>query len=140
MVTEAITGCRPNLLVTDLDGSLRFYAERLGFHVGWHWSDRRGRFFDKGEDAEPGEPGTAIVSRDGVQLLLTQLDGPRGTWLLFDVPTADQVDALFQEWTERGAVITEPPSLRPWGVYEMRLADPDGHVLRVGSPPHASTG
>jgi len=35
----------------------------------------------------------------------------------------------------RGAVIAEPPSLRAWGMYEMRLHDPDGNMLRVSSYP-----
>ncbi|HLL66696.1 MAG TPA: VOC family protein [Micromonosporaceae bacterium] len=41
---EVIFGCRPNLLVSDLSRSLRFYADGLGFQVGWAWSDRRSRF------------------------------------------------------------------------------------------------
>ncbi len=51
------------------------------------------------------------------------------------MPTATQVDQLFREWRGRGADIAEPPFVRPWGMYEMRLNDPDGTVLRVSSPP-----
>lgn len=29
-----ILGCRPNVLVSDLCGSLRFYADALGFTIG----------------------------------------------------------------------------------------------------------
>jgi catechol 2,3-dioxygenase-like lactoylglutathione lyase family enzyme len=132
---QAIIACRPNLLVDDVPASLRFYADQLGFRVGWRWSVDR--FL---ADDEPGEPDTALVGRDGAQLILTQLrhterPGQHTTWLHFDVHTADQVDDLFREWTGRGTPIAEPPVVRPWGMYEMRLHDPDGNVLRVSSPP-----
>jgi catechol 2,3-dioxygenase-like lactoylglutathione lyase family enzyme len=129
--SEAIFGCRPNLLVDSVAASLRFYVQVLGFHAGWRWSDAEGRFLT--ED-EPDQPGTAIVGRDAVQIILTQKPGEHTTWLHLDVHTADQVDALFQEWTDRGARVAEPPVARPWGNYEMRLHDPDGNVLRVSAP------
>ncbi|WP_158104507.1 GNAT family N-acetyltransferase [Amycolatopsis kentuckyensis] len=124
--------CRPNLLVRELAESVAFYADVLGFRVGWRWSDRQARFLAA---TEPTEPGTALVGRDQVQLMLTQLPGSHTTRLHLDVPAAAQVDRLFREWSGRGADIAEPPFVRPWGMYEMRLHDPDGNVLRVSSPP-----
>jgi catechol 2,3-dioxygenase-like lactoylglutathione lyase family enzyme len=132
---EAIFSCRPNLLVSELSESLQFYSGALGFGVGWLWSDRQGRFLDDDERVERGEPGTALVGRDRAQIILTQAVGVHGTWLHLDVHTSTQVDGLFEEWRARGVVIKEPPTLRPWGMYELRLLDPDGHVLRVSSPP-----
>jgi catechol 2,3-dioxygenase-like lactoylglutathione lyase family enzyme len=129
---EALAGCRPNLLVDDVAASLRFYADVLGFRVGWRWSDPLGRFLDADE---PGPTDTAQVGRDKVLIIFTENPGPHTTWLHLDVHSAAQVDALFEEWTGRGAVIAEPPSLRAWGMYEMRLHDPDGNVLRVSSYP-----
>jgi predicted lactoylglutathione lyase len=136
-VTEAgaIYGCRPNLLLSDLGTSARFYSHMLGFRVGWRWSDRQARFLPDGEDLAPGEPGTALVVRDHAHVLLTQQAGLHTTWLHLDVHTRRQVDDLFGEWAAGGAEIAEPPSVRPWGMYEMRLHDPDGHVLRVSARP-----
>jgi aminoglycoside 6'-N-acetyltransferase len=128
----AIFACRPNLLVADLVASLEFYAGSLGFEVGWRWSDPQARFLTEGE---PPEPGTALVRRGNVQIMLTQVAGAHATRLHLDVHTAGQVDELFREWSGRGAGIVEPPFVRPWGMYEMRLHDPDGNVLRVSSPP-----
>ncbi|MBO3745069.1 VOC family protein [Streptosporangiaceae bacterium NEAU-GS5] len=136
-VAEAIDGCRPNLLVSDLSASLRFYAEGLGFRIGWRWSDRYSEFVPDGGYGEPGEPGTALVGRGKAQLLLTQKAGAHSDWVHLDVHMASQVDRLFEEWRARGVRISEAPVRRPWGMYEMRLFDPDGHVLRVSSPPHA---
>ena len=56
-------------------------------------------------------------------------------WLHVDVDHADEIDALYAEWLRAGALISEPPSLRPWDMYEMRVQDLDGHVMRVSSPP-----
>ena len=67
--------------------------------------------------------------------MLTQVPGAHTTRLHLDVHSAAQVDRLFGEWRERGVEIAEPPFVRPWGRYEMRLHDPDGNVLRVSSPP-----
>ena len=77
----------------------------------------------------------ALVHRDRAQVIATQASGVHTTWLHFDVRTSAQVDELFREWADNGAVIAEPPALRPWGMYEMRLHDPDQNVLRVSSPP-----
>lgn len=129
---EAFAGCRPNLLVADVPASLRFYADVLGFRIGWRWSGPLGRFLDADE---PDRPDTAQVGRDKVLIIFTQIPGEHTTWLHLDVHSAALVDELFREWTGRGAVIAEPPSLRAWGMYEMRLHDPDGNVLRISSYP-----
>src|SRR3954464_14826664 len=108
---EAIYGCRPNLLVSDLSASLAFYADQLGFRVGWHWSDRQGRFLDDGDHGQPGEPGTALIGRERAHIILTQVAGVHTTWLHLDVHTPSQVDELFHEWSGNGVAIAEPPTL-----------------------------
>jgi predicted lactoylglutathione lyase len=133
------------LLVSDLSASLSYYSGTLGFRIGWRWSDRQSRFLEPGEAGEPGEPGTAIVGRDQAQIIMTQLimtqrAGAHETWLHLDVGSAAQVDELFEEWRGRGAAIAEPPVDRAWGMYEMRVDDLDGHVLRVSSPPATPDG
>jgi predicted lactoylglutathione lyase len=56
-------------------------------------------------------------------------------WIHLDAHTARQLDALSAEWSQKGAHVVEPPSVRAWGIYEMRVRDLDGHVLRVSAPP-----
>jgi predicted lactoylglutathione lyase len=48
----------------------------------------------------------------------------------------EDVQALFEEYTGRGATIRHPPRNYAWA-YEMTVEDPDGHVLRFGSEPRA---
>ncbi len=50
-----------------------------------------------------------------------------------DLTTPD-VDALYAELVRRGARVRAKPENKPWGMREMQVADPDGNVLRIGSP------
>ncbi|MGH9719981.1 MAG: hypothetical protein ACRD8O_07195 [Bryobacteraceae bacterium] len=44
------------------------------------------------------------------------------------------VAALHEEYKATGATILHAPENFPWA-YEMKVGDPDGHVLRFGSDP-----
>lgn len=113
--------------------SIRYYHDVLGFSVGWAWSDETNAFLNDGDEFAPS---FALVVRGKIQLMLAETgQGTRGTWLHLDVRTADHLDDLFQEWSKTSANIVEKPSLRPWGMYEMRIQDLDQHVFRVSSPP-----
>lgn len=133
---SGVSGCRPVLCVDDVPRSLAYYVDVLGFRLGLAWSDAEQRFLSPGEPL----PATfAIIGLGDVQLMLAQqAQGAAGMWIHLDVDSAVQLDALQRRWSERGAHIVEPPVLRPWGMYEMRVRDPDGHVLRVSAPPHLS--
>ena len=131
--TSGLFGCRPVLCVDNVARSLAYYVDVLGFHLGLAWSEPEQRFLAPGETIPPT---FAIIGRGPIQLMLAQrTQGAPGMWLHLDVHTKDQVDALHKEWSGKGARIVEPPSLRPWGMYEMRVQDLDGHVFRVSGPP-----
>lgn len=126
-------GCRPILCVESVTRSLEHYVNVLKFRQGWTWSDEKQRFLQPGE---PGESTFALVGLGRVQIMLSQQSqGSPGTWLHLDVETAEQLDNLHATWLQTGARIIEPPSIRAWGMYEMRLQDLDGHVFRVSAPP-----
>ncbi len=105
----------PILNVSDLERSLRYYVDVLGFaNAAW------------------GSDDFTCVTRDGASIYLSQrTQGQPGTWVWLGV---DDVEALFNEYRQRGAEILEPPQNHPWA-FEMRITDPDGHVLRFGSDP-----
>ena len=105
----------PILSVRDMVRSLRYYVDVLGFR-----------------NAEWGGDDFTLVSRDGAGIYLSQGDqGHPGTWAWVGV---DDVEALHREYAARGAIIREAPRNFPWA-YEMKVEDPDAHVLRFGSEP-----
>lgn len=135
--SNGISGCRPVLRVDSVARSLVYYADLLGFHVGWVWSNVEQRFLRPGDTAAPG---FALVGRGNVQFMLSEKSqGAPGMWIHLDVDSADNIDSLYAEWTRKGARVAEPPSIRAWGMYEMRIQDLDGHTFRVSAPPRAAS-
>jgi predicted lactoylglutathione lyase len=108
-------GAVPILRVQNLQASLDYYTNRLGFKVDWQ------------------EPAVmASVSRDRASVMLCQgAQGNPGTWVWVGV---EDCSALFEEYTASGATIGLPPTNYEWA-YEIHVEDPDGHVLRFGSEP-----
>ena len=108
----------PILRVADLGRSVRYYVDVLGF-----------------ANAEWGGDDFTCVTRDGASIHLSQGDqGQPGTWVWVGV---EDVEALHDEYRRTQAMILAPPQSFPWA-YEMRVGDPDGHVLRIGSDPKDS--
>ena len=107
----------PILSVKNLPASIDHYVKVLGFKKDW-------------EDGDP--PTMASVSRDNYSIMLCQgAQGQPGTWIWIGV---NNVEILFEEYKAQGATIRQEPTNYSWA-YEMRIEDPDGHVLRFGSDP-----
>jgi predicted lactoylglutathione lyase len=109
----------PILRVESVAASIRFYVDVLGFKVDWG-----------GEH----ESTFASVSRDHWAIMLCEGDqGQPGTWIWIGV---EDIEPLFAEYKTKGAKFREQPTNYPWA-YEMKIEDPDGHVLRFGSDSRA---
>lgn len=105
----------PILSVADMSRSLSYYVDVLGF-----------------ENADWGGDDFTCVTRDGASIYLCEDDqGQRGTWVWVGVC---DVEALHEEYKASGAIMVHPPENFPWA-REMKVGDPDGHVLRFGSDP-----
>jgi len=107
-------GCStPILYVSDLTASLGYYEEILGFKkADWRTND------------------FTSVNRDRAGIYLCQGgQGRPGTWVWLGV---EDVESLYEEFKASGAKIRHAPLNFPWA-YEMKVEDPDGHVLRFGS-------
>ena len=102
----------PILHVSNLPVSLDYYVGRLGFKVDWENEHMVG------------------ISRDGGELMLCATgQGHSGTWVWIGV---ENVEELLVEFQTSGAYIRHLPQNYPWAL-EMKVMDPDGHVLRFGS-------
>lgn len=103
----------PIFRVNDLDDSIAYYVERLGFELQWR------------------DDPLASVGRDRTSIMLSKGDqGHPGTWVWI---AARDVDELYDELQVRGAHLRHRPTNYPWGSRECQVTDPDGHVLRFGS-------
>ena len=103
----------PILSVRDLNLSVEYYTSKLGFEVDWLM-----------------EGVMASVSRDGKGVMLCEGgQGQAGTWVWMGV---SDVDSLYAEYQESGAIIRIPPRNYSWSC-EMHVEDIDGHRLRMGS-------
>jgi len=106
---------QPILRVEDMERAVRFYVDQLGF-----------------QNAQWATDEFTSVSRDRAAIYLSrQEQGRGGAWVWLGV---EDVEALHAEYTGRGVAIKQPPTEYPWA-YEMRIEDPDGNVLRIGSEP-----
>lgn len=103
----------PILRVENMQASLRFYVDLLGF-----------------ENASWGSEDFTNVSRDGAGIYLCRRDqGRGGAWVWMGV---GDVEKLHEEYKGRGVTIRLPPTNYLWAL-EMQIEDPDGNVLRMGS-------
>jgi catechol 2,3-dioxygenase-like lactoylglutathione lyase family enzyme len=110
-------GLTPILNVSSLPDSFAWFA-RLGWSRLWDW----------------GDPPTFGAVGSGVCEIFLCLDGQggrggeQGVWMTVWV---DDVDALHATCLEHGLDVTHPPTDEPWGVREMHVRHPDGHVFRI---------
>ena len=115
---------RPVLHVKDVDASLRFYADQLGFTSPWRY----------GED---GRAHVAQVDRQGCALILADTWPEKiGKGLIFISLNAGRetqvaaLDALRAELEARGAAVKEGS----WGYRLLVVDDPDGNQLFFNYP------
>src|SRR5579872_3457740 len=123
---------RPIINVSDVEASLRFYIDRLGFTSPW--------CFD-----EDGKPFVAQVDRQGCALILAK-NWPEkiGKGLMFislnvEPPTPEAataaVDALRAELEARGVAVKQGS----WGYRLLVVDDPDGNQLFFNYPNEKSS-
>jgi uncharacterized protein len=121
------------LAVDDLERSLRFYRDGLGFHtegiVGQEFDHGAVAFFD----LQPGLrlaiwPRRSLAHDAGIPIgALSATEFTLG----HNVPSRADVDAVMTQATSAGAVIVKPAQATFWGGYAGYFQDPDGHLWEV---------
>jgi catechol 2,3-dioxygenase-like lactoylglutathione lyase family enzyme len=117
-----LTGISPVLLSSDIDRSIEYFRDRLGF-----------------ECTKYGD-GFATATRDGQTILLALTHKPIvPNWQLVDKTgnayiRVDNVDEIYAEVQERGAGIDYTLYDAPHGFREFGVQDPDGHDIAFGQP------
>ncbi len=119
----------PNLMVEDVNRTIAFYKDRLGFEV---------MFLGPNDD-----PYFAMLKRDGVHLMLKAItpavqptpNPSRHHWARWDayIYTPDP-DALAEEFTSRGVSFRDPLGNNSDQLRGFEVVDADGYVLYFGRP------
>ncbi len=126
--TLRLRSVEPTFTVSDLDRSVRFYTDVLGFIMGNKVTDNGGIV-------------RGVMLKAGVcQLRLWQddwakgRDRQRGVAVRVWCTTAQDIDGLGVRIKAAGGMLTEEPTELPWGGRSLGIDDPDGFHLTVYNP------
>ena len=118
-----ITSTAPVLLVPDVAYAVAYYCVVLGFKVEFVQHEHY-----------------IAVFRDGVHVHLAASNGVelrsnRVAWTQTVQPAdvnffVSDADALFEEFSKKGAEIDEPPTNQKYGVRDFQVKDCNGYLLR----------
>ena len=121
-----LSSIAPGITVNDLQASLSWYCDVVGFHVAE-------TFEHEGEVR-----GAALIA--GVsQLMVSQddwakgRDRVKGQGLRLYLRTTQDVDEVAAAIKARGGELASEPTDMPWGARVFNLVDPDGFQLTISS-------
>lgn len=130
----------PNLMVSDVARSIAFYRDTLGFEVAM--SVAADKSFSAGADIVE-NPVFAVVTWDTAEIMLQSVESLASELSVF---TADQVPQPGGTIYLRGydpdtlalaldsSIIMKPLETSWYGMKELYIRDPDGHILCLGAP------
>lgn len=109
------------LQVSNIEKSLQFYCDVLGFEVG----------------STEGDPAVfAIIRREKAILFLDEsrenVSVPVNQYWAAYLWVDDGIDALAAEFKARGATLFRGPDTMPYGCRDFDVKDPDGHLIAFG--------
>jgi catechol 2,3-dioxygenase-like lactoylglutathione lyase family enzyme len=105
----------PILYVRNFGQAVQYYTRKLLFEKLWDWG-------------KPPTFGAVRLSKIEIFFCLRGQGSP-GTWLTIFL---DDVDAYCAQIKRRGANVIYGPKNEPWGLREIHVRDPNGHVIRFG--------
>jgi uncharacterized glyoxalase superfamily protein PhnB len=121
----------PAFTVNDLQKSLSWYRDVLGFAIEERW-EQEGKLM-----------GVSLRS-GGVSFMIAQddwkkgRDRKKGEGFRIYCGTTQNVDALAKGIEKRGGRLDQKPTDQPWGTRDFALTDPDGFKITIGQNPNKS--
>ena len=128
MTWPATAAISPFFIVSDVDQTIAFYRDKLGFETRFQQPDRT--------------PFFAIVGRDGAQIFVKSdkdtsplPNSKRNLSIRWDAYVyAPDPDALAVEFADYGTAFSVPLKDTHDGLRGFEICDPDGYVLFFGRP------
>jgi uncharacterized glyoxalase superfamily protein PhnB len=118
--TLRLRAFQPSLTVSELDRSIRYYTDVLGFIVSQRWNDDKGVL--RGVMLKAGACELGLSQDDWAK----GRDRQKGVGVRLWTTTAQDVDALAGRIKSAGGQITEGPRDQSWGGRSLSVDDPDG--------------
>jgi catechol 2,3-dioxygenase-like lactoylglutathione lyase family enzyme len=128
MTRPTTTAISPFFIVSNVDRTIAFYRDKLGFETTFQQPEEN--------------PFFAILLRDGAQLFVKSHanlpplpNSKRHPWISWDTFVyAPDPDALAADFADHGATFSEPLADTHDGLRGFEITDPDGYVLFFGRP------
>ena len=124
-----LTYIAPFFIVSELQTSVSFYVDKLGFEILYMGPD--------------GDPFYAMVLRDKVSIMLKHItpdihpipNHTRHEWAAWDAYiSVDDPDLLYEEYRSAGLTFHRPLEEDDDGLWGFAVKDADGYVLFFGRP------
>lgn len=119
----------PCFIVTELNNSVSFYTEKLGFEILYTGPDE--------------DPYWAIVGRDRISIMFKAIapeikpipNRSRHEWAPWDAYiSVAEPDTLFEEYVSRGVTFNKPLDDNSDNLRGFEIEDADGYLLFFGRP------
>ena len=122
----ALSDASPSLTVNDLEKSLAWYRDVLGFAVEETWKDA-GRVV--GVSLRAGDVSFMIGQDDWKK----GRDRKKGEGFRIFCMTKKNIDDLAKRIEAKGGRLDQGPTDEPWGVRDISLTDPDGFKITIAA-------
>ena len=124
--TLKMISASPGFTVNDLEKSLAWYRDVVGFVVEERW-EHEGKL--AGVQLRAGDVRFMIGQDDWKK----GHDRKKGDGFRMYCTTTQDVDALAKKIEARGGALDQQPRDQPWGSRDFALTDPDGFRITIGA-------
>lgn len=126
----------PNLIVTDMAQSVAFYRDILGFTVKFAVTP------DRTMAEEDGDAAFTILEWDGAEIMLQTEESLNGELSVDAIPPTRPWGTVYLRGMHPkeaighldARAILKGPETTWYGMNELYVRDPDGHILCIGAP------
>ena len=123
----SLTGVSPSFTVDDVEASLAWYRDVLGFKAGQRWEDN-GRLM--GVELHAGKSIVMIGQDDWKK----GRDRQKGVGFRLYCETGQDVDRMADGIKSRGGRLEQEPRDEEWGGRAFTIVDPDGFRVTISKP------